>query len=101
MSLSVEAVANIPIRTGRRGPRASFTRDVIDAVDKSYTKRVSVKGSDRDEVESFYKALIQYRIRHEMKTSLNVQKDGLTVYVWRPERQPLAVSGQRRSFNRF
>ena len=42
-------------------------------------------GHTKDEVDKFYKGLIQFRIRHEQQDTLCIMKDGLRLA---PERQP-------------
>lgn len=95
MAFEIKVVDRIPHRAGRRGPRSTVTRDIFEEVSSCATGRVAVQFTDKHESERIYKSLIQYRIRHFHKGEMELQKDGLTIYVWRHDAPTPSVFARR------
>lgn len=90
MSLSIKVVDHVPAAAGRRGPRSSFNREVLEALDASETGCIAVAGTTKEEAARFYRGLMQFRIRHRQQQTLGIRKDGLNVYLWRVPASPFA-----------
>ena len=81
MALSYRTIDNVPEDGYRRGPRDSVCLEVIRQLNQEPTKIVAVDGGTADELQKFYKAMIQWRSRHR-ELGLGIRKGVDAVYVW-------------------
>lgn len=91
MAINYRPIEEIPATAGRRGPRDSECMRAYRAASEAPQKQVVVETDDREEIERFYKSMIQWRNRHR-ETGVEVKKDGPVVYVWIDESR--AESGE-------
>ena len=82
MALSIQQVQEIPPSTYRKGPRDSKCREVVEQARAAPTHKVAVSSPDEKELGSFYKSMVQWRIRHKDEEPVRVRKDKDTVFVW-------------------
>lgn len=81
MAINYKPVDEIPETAGRRGPRDSECMRAYQQARATPSKKVQVQTDSREELERFYKSMIQWRNRHR-DTNVEVKKDGDAVYVW-------------------
>ncbi len=87
MALTYRRITQIPEDSYRRGPRESVCLDVVNQLNQDPTKIVSVEGTDKLEVQRFYKAMIQWRSRHKV-LGIGIRKGREAIFVFFTEHQP-------------
>ncbi len=87
MALTYRRITQIPEDGYRRGPRDSVCLDVVSKLREDPTQILSVEGTDRAEVQRFYKAMIQWRSRHK-ELGLSLRKGTDAIYCWISEQSP-------------
>jgi hypothetical protein len=94
MPVKFKVVAELPGDLGQRGPRTSTCRDAVTYAAKHFPDWAEVTAGSKQELEKFYRALIQWRSRHKHELEIEIRKGGGAVYV-------RAATAARRRLARF
>ncbi|MBI2764941.1 MAG: hypothetical protein HYX53_03415 [Chloroflexi bacterium] len=102
MALKMTDRTDIPDPGYRKGPRDSLCTQAVGKAQTNGTGIVAVESDDMDELQRFYKSMIQWRTRHK-EYNVGLRKGRDAVYVWiikdgenkLPKKAPVAVFGAK------
>jgi hypothetical protein len=81
VTLEIDDVESIPPSTYRKGPRASKSGDLVERAKQSPTRKIAIRSADPKELNTAYKSLVQWRLRHKDQ-GVQVRKDLDVIYIW-------------------
>jgi hypothetical protein len=81
MAIQLQDVDEIPPSTYRKGPRGSKSSELVERARRSATGKVALTSSDPKELNTTYKSLVQWRLRHKDQ-GVQLRKDRDVVYIW-------------------
>lgn len=93
MPINVKEIQKIPEEAFQRRTRSSVCTDTIEAIKNSKSQRAEITGGTQEELDKFYKTLIQWRSRHKDE-GVQFRKTRDSLYIWigeakeDPESQP-------------
>ena len=74
-------IKEIPEEAFQRRTRSSVCTDTIEGIKQSESKKAEIKGDTPEELDKFYKTLIQWRSRHKDE-GVQFRKTKDVLYVW-------------------
>ena len=95
MAFTLTEVDEIPTRGGVRGVRDSKCLEIVRMVQATAKKKIALTSDSADDLNKFYKSLIQWISRH-LDERVNVRKAKETLYVWITPQGEEYTHGRRR-----
>ena len=81
MALQMKKVTKIPASEFWRGPRESKCQEAYELARDADHSPIAVSAQTPEELERFYKAVIQWRGRHK-SLNLGIKKGRHSIYLW-------------------
>jgi uncharacterized protein (UPF0305 family) len=81
MPIKMKPIREVPQEAFQRRTRSSVCTDTIEAIKKSDTQKAEIKADTAEELDKFYKTLIQWRSRHKDQ-DVNFRKAKDVLYIW-------------------
>lgn len=81
MPIKVKPLKEIPAEAFLRQTRSSLCSDTIAAIKASPTQKAEISGETPEELDKFYKTLIQWRSRHR-EEGVQFRKTKDVLYIW-------------------
>lgn len=84
MSIRTTILDDLPAHLRRSG-RQSVCHDVVVLAIVQSPKYIKIEADTDDDLQKFYKSMIQYRTRHKAAVTIDMRKHRDALFIWIPE----------------